>query len=292
LTKAARGQAPGLNRRQIGDYIVTALVDGIIDVPFDLLAGIKRDEAEAMILAAGRPRSSAMTISAYVVEGGGRTILIDGGAGGINGWGGRLQVALAAANIDPRQIDHVLLTHAHPDHVGGLIGASPSAVLFPNAELVLHEEEYKFWSDDGNLNRAPDAVRPFFHLARSVFAAYGNRQRTVIDGEVVPGVTLVHLPGHTPGHSGYTISSGRETLLIWGDIVHYPNIQVQRPAVTIAFDVDSAAASTTRRAVLAMAAAENPLIAGMHLNFPGFARIRASGESYAIFDEPWSSNLI
>jgi glyoxylase-like metal-dependent hydrolase (beta-lactamase superfamily II) len=102
----------------------------------------------------------------------------------------------------------------------------------------------------------------------------------------------VHLPGHTPGHSGYRISSGAETLLIWGDIVHYPNIQVQRPAVTIAFDVDSAAASATRRAVLAMAAAENPLIAGMHLNFPGFARVRASDESYAIFDEPWSPNLI
>jgi glyoxylase-like metal-dependent hydrolase (beta-lactamase superfamily II) len=292
LTKVIQVQAPGLNRRQIGEYIVTALVDGIIDLPFDLLAGINPDEAEAMILAAGRPRSSAMTVSAYLVEGGGRTILIDSGAGGVNGWGGRLQVALAAANIDPRQVDHVFLTHAHPDHVGGLIGPSPSAVLFPNAELVLHEEEYKFWSDDGNLSRAPEAEQPFFQLARSVFAAYGNRRRTVIDGEVVPGIALVHLPGHTPGHSGYRIGSGAETLLIWGDIVHYPNIQVQRPAVTIAFDVDSAAASVTRRAVLAMASAENPLIAGMHLNFPGFARVRASGGSYTILDEPWCPSLI
>ncbi len=292
MTKVAQVQAPGLNRRQIGDYTVTAVVDGIIDVPFELLTGIKPAEAEEMILAAGRPRSSAMTVSAYIIEGGGRTILIDGGAGGINGWGGRLQVALAAANIDPRQIDHVFLTHAHPDHVGGLVGASPSAVQFPNAELVLHEEEYKFWSDDGNLSRAPEAAQPFFHLARSVFAAYVNRRRTVTAGEVIPGIDLVHLPGHTPGHSGYRISSGAETLLIWGDIVHYPNIQVQKPAVTIAFDVDSAAASTTRRAVLAMAAAENPLIAGMHLNFPGFARVRASGDSYAIFDEPWCPILI
>ncbi|WP_407174752.1 MBL fold metallo-hydrolase [Bradyrhizobium sp. STM 3562] len=168
MTKLAQVQASGLNRREIGDYIVTALVDGIVDVPFDLLTGIKPDEAAEMIAAAGRPRSSAMTVSAYLVEGGGRTILIDGGAGGINGWGGRLQVALAAANIDPHQINHVFLTHAHPDHVGGLIGASPSAVLFPNAELVLHEEEYKFWSDDGNLSRAPDAVQPFFHLASVV----------------------------------------------------------------------------------------------------------------------------
>jgi glyoxylase-like metal-dependent hydrolase (beta-lactamase superfamily II) len=291
LTKVVHAQAPGLNRRRIGDYIVTALVDGLIDVPFDLLAGVTPTEAEEMIAAAGRPLTSAMTVSAYLVEGRGKKILIDGGAGGINGWGGRLQTALSAANVDPYQIDHVFLTHAHPDHIGGLVGAS-SASLFPNAELVLHEEEYKFWSDDGNLSRAPEGVQPFFHLARSVFATYGTRRRTVIAGEVAPGITLVHLPGHTPGHSGYRISSGAETLLIWGDIVHYPNIQVQKPAVTIAFDVDPAAASATRRAVLATVASENPLIAGMHLNFPGFARVRTSGQSYAIHDEPWSPSLI
>ncbi|MCJ9728673.1 MBL fold metallo-hydrolase [Bradyrhizobium sp. PRIMUS42] len=105
-----------------------------------------------------------MTVSAYLVEGHGKTILFDGGGGGINGWRGRLHTALAAANVDPRQINQISLTHAHPDHIGGLVSATPSAPLFPNAELVLHEKEFKFWSDDGNLSRAPDAVQPFFTL--------------------------------------------------------------------------------------------------------------------------------
>jgi glyoxylase-like metal-dependent hydrolase (beta-lactamase superfamily II) len=285
-------QAPGLNRRKVGDYVVTAMVDGIVDVAFDLLSGISAADAEDLIVAAGRPRSSAMMVSAYLLEGRGKTILIDGGAGGINGWGGRLHNALAASNVDPCQVDHILLTHAHPDHIGGLVGAGPSAALFPNAELVLHEEEFKFWSDEGNLSRAPDYVKPFFHAARSAFSAYEARRRTVVRGEAVPGVFLMPLPGHTPGHSGYQVSSKGETLLIWGDIVHYPNIQVRRPEVTIAFDVDPAAAAATRKSVLASVAADNPLVAGMHLNFPGFARISRSGDSYLLADEPWSPNLI
>lgn len=292
MTRNVVIQAPGLNRRKIGEYLVTALVDGVVDTPFELLAEIKPEEAEDMVAASGRPRSSAMTLSAYLIESSTRKILIDGGAGGVNGWGGRLHAALGVAGVNPQDIQHVLLTHAHPDHVGGLIDPSLQAASFPNAELILHEEESRFWSDDGNLSRAPEPVQPFFHLARSVFAAYGNRLVAVASGDVMSGISLVHLPGHTPGHSGYVISSGAESLFIWGDIVHYPNIQVERPEVTIAFDVNAAAAAATRRSVLDKVASDNRLIAGMHLNFPGFARVCASGETYKIIDEPWTPNLI
>lgn len=292
MTQSVVVQAPELSRRKIGEYVVTALVDGVVDTPFEMLAEIKPKEAEDMIAASGRPRSSAMTLSAYLIESSTRKILIDGGAGSINGWGGRLHAVLGAAGVNPKDIQHVLLTHAHPDHIGGLVSTPLGFASFPNADLILHEDEFRFWSDDGNLSRAPEPAQPFFHLARRVFAAYSNRMEAVTSGDVMSGISLVHLPGHTPGHSGYVISSGADSLLVWGDIVHYPNIQVERPEVTIAFDVDAAAAATTRRSVLAKVASDNRLIAGMHLNFPGFARVHASGETYKIVDEPWTPSLI
>ncbi|XUJ36641.1 MBL fold metallo-hydrolase [Bradyrhizobium japonicum] len=113
--------------------------------------------------------------------------------------GGRLHASLAAANVNPLAIDQILLTHAHPDHIGGLVGALPSAPQFPNAEIVMHDAEFAFWTDDANLDQAPDPVKPFFHAARAVFEAYGARRRTVSAGQVAPGIEIEHLPGHTPG---------------------------------------------------------------------------------------------
>jgi glyoxylase-like metal-dependent hydrolase (beta-lactamase superfamily II) len=292
MTNANNWQAAGLNRRKIGDYTVTAIVDGFIAVPFDLLTGMEADEAMRMTVAAGRPSSSAMTVSTYLIEGKGRTILVDGGGGGINGWGGRLHASLAAAKVHPLAIDQILLTHAHPDHIGGLVGALPSAPLFPNAELVMHEAEFGFWTDNAILNDAPDMMKPFFQAARAVFEAYGARRRTVSAGDVAPGIVIEHFPGHTPGHSGYRIEGGDASLLIWGDIVHYPDIQVPRPDVTIAFDVDQKAAAATRRRVLERVSATGELVAGMHLNFPGFARLSKAGQSFEIRHEPWSAELI
>ena len=105
--------------------------------------------------------------------------------------------------------------------------------------------------------------------------------------EVFPGVTSVPLHGHTPGHSGYMISSGNESLLIWGDIVHVPDIQIPRPEVTIEFDTDPHAAAATRKRLLDQVTTDRQLVAGMHMHFPGFAHVTRDDDGYRMVPEPW-----
>lgn len=286
-----RQQAYGINRRRIGDVVVTLINDGFEEFSFDILSdNITPDEAKALLEAANLPPIPRMTLNVYVVQDGHRTILIDGGDASGHRTGGRLQYALSAANIDASQIDTILLTHAHPDHVGGLAGYNATA-LFPNAELVLHPEELRFWSDDANFRNASESVHGMRGRALNTFAAYQPVTRTAASGEVLPGITIQPLPGHTPGHSGYLIASGKESVLIWGDIAHWPDIQIPRPEVTLSFDTDRRQAAETRIRLLDRVATDNLLIGGMHLNFPGFIRIHRDGNAYAIHEERWLPDL-
>jgi glyoxylase-like metal-dependent hydrolase (beta-lactamase superfamily II) len=267
--------------QRVGDFTITAVSDGYLHASFDFLANIDPTEASHMQESAGITDQTAIHINCYLVRGGGRTVLIDAGAGGFKQWGGRLKTNLLLAGIQPCEIDAILLTHAHPDHVGGLMDASGEAV-FPNAEFVAHHREIVFWQDDGNLSRAPERARGNFLLARKAFDGYRDRLRTFEAGEVLPRITAVPLPGHTAGHTGYRLDSGDKSLLIWGDIVHFPQVQIPRPEVSIAFDQDARLAAETRARLLDYVAAEYLLIAGMHLGEPGFARIKRTGDTYAV----------
>jgi len=270
-----------LPSQQIGDLTITAVSDGYLHASFDFLANIDQADAARMQENAGITDQTSIHINCYLVRSGGRTILIDAGAGGFKQWGGRLKTNLLLAGIQPSEIDAILLTHAHPDHVGGLMDASGEAV-FPNAELVAHHREVAFWQDDGNLSRAPDRARGNFLVARQAFDGYRDRLRTFEGGEVLPGVMAMPLPGHTAGHTGYRLDSGDKSLLVWGDIVHFPQIQVPRPEVSIAFDQDAHLAADTRSRLLDCVAAEQLLIAGMHLGEPGFARIERKKLAYGV----------
>ncbi|MGV1757441.1 MBL fold metallo-hydrolase [Rhizobium sp. A22-96] len=270
--------------QQIGDLTITAISDGYLAGSFDLLSNIDPADATRMQERAGIKDHAAIHIGCYLVRGGGRTILIDAGAGGFRQWGGRLKANLALAGIQPSEIDTILLTHAHPDHVGGLVDASGEAV-FPNAELVAHNREIAFWQDDGNLSRAPERARGNFLLARQAFDAYRDRLRTLDAGEVLPGIAAMPFPGHTVGHTGYRLESCGRNLLVWGDIVHFPQIQIPRPDVSIAFDQDSHLAAATRSRLLDLVSSERLLIAGMHLGELGFARIEKTGGNFGVIYE-------
>ena len=270
--------------QQIGEFSITAISDGYLSASLDLLSNIDLLDASKLQQDAGVKDPSSIHINCYLVRGRGRTILIDAGAGGFKQWGGKLKVNLALAGVQPSDIDTILLTHAHPDHVGGLLDSSGEAA-FPDAELVIHQHEVSFWEDDSNLSRASERARGNFLFVRKVFDQYREKMRLFTDNEVLPGISAMPLLGHTAGHSGYRIESADRSLLIWGDIVHFPQIQIARPHVSIAFDQDPLLSAKTRSKLLDVVSSDNILIAGMHLGELGFAHIQRKGNLYRIVYE-------
>jgi glyoxylase-like metal-dependent hydrolase (beta-lactamase superfamily II) len=282
-------QIAGVYHRRIGDIIVTALSDGYLDGTVDVLQNITPDESTRRLTEAFRP-GRRTSVNAYLIYSAGRLALIETGSGDyLLPTTGKLQQNLKAARVDPAAIEQVILTHMHPDHSAGLTDPKTGTKLFPNAELVVHENEPRHWQDDAAMSRAGERARTlYFQCAREQMAPYHNVMRRISGSvEVFPGVTSVPLHGHTPGHSGYLVASGKDSLLIWGDIVHVPEIQVPRPDVTIEFDTDPHAAAATRKRVFDMVATDRQLIAGMHVHFPGFAHVAKHGDGYVMVPEPW-----
>lgn len=285
-------QVPGIQRRRVGACCVTALSDGSIELPAAAHAGIDEATRDAVYRAEGRRPPFFSAINGFLMQWPDRTVLIDTGAGALMGpLLGRLRANLAAVGVVPATVDHVLLTHMHPDHIGGLVGEDETA-SFPRATLMADQTELEFWSDDRNLEVAPETVRDTFAIVRRNLAPYRDRTKPFRGGGMVlPGIEAVALPGHTPGHTGYLLRDSGESLLIWGDIVHAPEVQCARPEVTMVFDSDPARAVQTRRAVLERAVAEDLVVAGMHMSFPGFSRVARHGDAYRLQPLVWAYDL-
>jgi glyoxylase-like metal-dependent hydrolase (beta-lactamase superfamily II) len=249
-------QVAGIYRRQIGDIVVTAINDGYIEADPAVLLNISPEEAQRLLAASLKPWRPRITVNAFAVHSAGRVALIEAGSGSTLGPKlGRLYDNLASAGIALSDIDTVLLTHMHPDHSNGLTD-SKGASIFASASLRLHQQELAYWLDNTAYAKVSGRARWYFETARAQLPPYRNRLETFVRGEVFPGITAMPIPGHTPGHTAYLIESCGQSLLIWGDIVHVPEVQIRRPETGIAFDVDPDKAAGTRMKVLDMSASD------------------------------------
>lgn len=287
-------QISGAQHFNVGDITVSALADGSIDLDPSMFPMAGKEELQAALKRAfmgdnGKIRSA---VNAYVARVGDRTVLIDSGGGNLMGPSmGMLGSQLTAAGIAPADVDVLAITHLHPDHIGGLVGADGKPV-FPNATMLVHETEIGFWRDDAIRAQAPDAVKAFFDMARKALDAYkGKTTPFSKDGEVLAGVQAMHLPGHTPGHTGFNLVSGDQNLLIWGDLVHAPALQFGHPEWSISFDVDPDMARATRAKIFDQANADRLRVAGMHLLFPGVGYVRKEASAYDFVPAQWDYDL-
>lgn len=275
--------------RKIGDIEVIALVDGRMTAPNALFPLYDPDQARDAAQQAGVAYDGAIVdvaINAFVIRTGGRTLLVDAGAPpGYSDTSGYLKDSMAAAGIAPGDIDTLAMTHLHIDHVGIMADAEGKAA-FPNAQLVSGAGDWDYFHDDSVFAAGNDRVRNSLSVSRRMLAPYADRRRDVQgEAEVAPGVTMVPLPGHTPGHSGILIADGGDQLLIWGDVIHAEAFQLARPDWSVRFDVDQDAARATRVKLFDRVATDGLRVTGPHVRFPGFGRVERMQQGYRLVHE-------
>jgi len=294
-------QAPGVYRYKIGDIEVTVVTDGVIrgKLPDNLVTNVPTEEVKAALVAAHLDRDTfSNTFTPIIVNTGGRLVLIDTGVGEAgfkqtNGTAGQFMTNLAAAGMKPDDIDVVIISHYHGDHMNGLLKAD-NTLAFPNAEILVPAVEHSYWMDDGEMSRAPKGrIEGLFQNNQRVFSGEVlKRLRTYEwNKEVVPGVTAIGTPGHTPGHSSHIVSSGTGKVYVQADVTHVPYLFARNPGWHAFYDQDAVMAEATRRKVYDMLSAENMLVQGFHYPFPSHAYVEKTATGYREIPVNWSATL-
>jgi glyoxylase-like metal-dependent hydrolase (beta-lactamase superfamily II) len=305
LTQAAAPQAgkqaPSWYRYKVGSIEVTVVTDGTarFKVPENFVGNVSKEEVNAGFAAAYLEKDMMATpYNPIVVNTGAKLVLIDTGTGEAayttsKGATGQFLINLAAAGLDPKAIDTVVISHYHGDHVNGLLKAD-GTLAFPNAEILVPAKEHAFWMDDGEMSRAPKGrMEGLFKNNRRVFSGeVMKRLRTYEpDQEVAPGIAAVATNGHSWGHNSHIISSGSSKVYVQGDVTHVPFLFVRNPGWHAFYDQDPQAAEATRRKVYEMLVAEKMLVQGFHYPFPSLAHVEKSGSGYREIPVPWSPTL-
>lgn len=280
-------QVPGFYRLAVGDFTVTALYDGYLQIDPALLHDISDEEKQQLLTRAyaDAPGGIQTAVNAYLVDTGKELILVDTGAAKAFGPTlGFIAHNIHAAGYNTKDIRTILLTHLHPDHASGLLTPEGKA-LFPNATVFATQAESDYWLNKEEQAKAPEGRKPMFALSQAAIAPYkaANKFKTFKPGDaLVDGVVAASSAGHTPGHTGYLFSSKGQDLLVWGDVVVSHAVQFPKPEASTEFDVDPSAAVATRKRVFAETAASRKLwVAGAHLPFPGIGHVRQEVIGYS-----------
>jgi glyoxylase-like metal-dependent hydrolase (beta-lactamase superfamily II) len=302
--RAAASKAPMLNRPapafyrfKLGDFEITVVSDGLLSLGApsdDIFMGVSKEDMTRVLTENFLPINEVeLDQNVLVVNTGKQLVLFDTGTGPtLKAFGpkaGRLQANLKAAGIDPRSIDAIALTHAHPDHCFGIMSESGKR-NFPKAQIYLTQADLEFWTDERKSTN--EIFKAMIDGARQNLLPNRDRIVFVKDGqEIIPGIQAMATPGHTVGHTIYMISSGGQTLCNTGDIAHHPAVSVEQPRIQFVFDTDGPQAVASRLRVFDMLAASRMLFVAYHFPWPGVGHIAKQGDGFRYFASPMRTVL-
>ena len=292
---AAGKPTPGIYRYRIGEFELTALYDGIWYRPInkEFIRNAPFAEVEHALDAAFMPHDKLATpFTTLIVNTGKKLVLIDTGTGGqISPTAGMIAGNLAAAGIAPKDVDQIVISHFHPDHING-IKDKDNNLIFPNAEIMVPGPEWAFWMDDANLNAAPAGMKETFLNQRRIFSDIAKTVTHYEPGkEVASGIVTVPAPGHTPGHTVFAIHSGNESLMVLGDTAQHPAVFARHPDWQAVFDVDGRATIATRKRLFDRVAADRMLVTGYHFPFPACGHLIKTASGYEHVPVEWQPTL-
>jgi glyoxylase-like metal-dependent hydrolase (beta-lactamase superfamily II) len=287
---APEGGNPGHMAFTLGDARLTVVSDGSLQLATSGL-GVNADPAEVQAFLEAHylsPETNYSHTNHLVIDHGDARVLVDIGSGSrFLATAGRLMDNLRAAGIDPASITHLVVTHAHPDHIWG-IRDDFDEVILPEAQLFLGRAEHDFWTQDGLVNAVAPEMQQFVLGAANSIAVDGGDWTLLEDAaEVVSGIRVIATPGHTPGHLSVVVESGGEQLLVLGDAMTHAWTNFAHPGWINEFDMDGDQTVATRRRLLDMAVADRMAVLGYHFPFPGVGHVMPDGDAYRFVPALW-----
>lgn len=284
-------QAPGFYRYKVGSFECTSLNDGALTYPIsnEYVTNVSKDQVIAAAEAAYFPPN--MVVCPYnpqVINTGSKLVLIDTGWGpGVDPAVGQVPRNMAAPGIDPDALDTVIISHFHRDHINGLRKAD-GGLAFPKAEIKVPTAEWAFWMSDDNMSKASgEMMQGNFANARKIFAGLMGRVTKYEWGQdVLPGITALETPGHTPGHTSFAVQSDAARVLIQSDVTNIPALFLRHPDWHVMYDVEPDRASRTRHKFYDMASTEKAQVVGFHFPFPCLGQVEKDGAGYRLVPPP------